>query len=60
MRASSGPWDQVEKPSIQIDDERKQASGNSANIDPAVFIWINPAEVVDAARKGLIIRASLL
>ena len=38
MRASSGPWDQVEKPSTQIDDERKQASGISADIDLAVFI----------------------
>jgi len=60
MRASSGPQGQVEKPLIQIGDERDQASGVSADIDFVAFIQIKAAEVVDAARKGLIIRASLL
>lgn len=61
MRASSGPRDQVEhKLPNQIGDERRQASGVQADIDLVAFIKINAAEVVDAAKKGLILRASLL
>jgi hypothetical protein len=60
MRASSGPQGRVEKPLTQVSDERIQAHGIPAEIDLVAFIEINAAEVVDAAKKGLIIRASLL
>jgi hypothetical protein len=60
MRASSGPQGRVEKPPIQIGDEHRQASGVSAIIGFEAFIEINAEECVDAAKKGLIIRASLL
>jgi len=60
MRASSGPWDRVEKPLIQVSDERLAALDKRADIDPVVFIEINTAEYVDATQKGLIICASLL
>jgi hypothetical protein len=60
MRASSGPQGQVFKPLIQVSDERRKAPEKRADIDLATFIEINVAEVVDAAKKGLIIRASLL
>jgi hypothetical protein len=60
MRASSGPWDRVEKPLIQVSDERIEALEKRAEMDSAGFIEINTAEFVDATQKGLIIRASLL
>jgi hypothetical protein len=60
MRASSGPQGQVFKPLIQVSDERRKAPEKRADIDLLAFIEINAAEVVDAAKKGLIIRASLL
>ena len=60
MRASSGPQGQVFKPLIQVSDERRKAPEKRADIDLVAFIEINAAEVVDAAKKGLIIRASLL
>ena len=60
MRASSGPQGQVEKPPVQIGDECRQASGVSAKTHFLAFIEINAGEGVDAEKKGLIIRASLL
>jgi len=60
MRASSGPQGRVNKPLIQVSDERLQAPEKRVDIDLVAFIEINAAEVVDAAKKGLIIRASLL
>jgi hypothetical protein len=60
MRASSGPWGRVEKPLIQVSDERLEALDERADIESVVFIEINTAEYVDATQKGLIIRASLL
>ena len=60
MRASSGPQGRVNKPLIQVRDERRKAPEKRADIDLVAFIEINAAEVVDAAEKGFIIRASLL
>jgi hypothetical protein len=60
MRASSGPQGLVFKPLIQVSDERRKAPEKRADIELVVFIEINAAEVVDVAKKGLIIRASLL
>jgi len=59
MRASSGLRVRVRNPSVQIEDVRKQASEVSAHIDLAAFIERNAAQGVDAAKKGLIIRAPL-
>jgi hypothetical protein len=52
--------DRVNKPLIQISDERLEAPELQADMDLAAFIEINVAEGIDAAKKGLIIRASLL
>jgi hypothetical protein len=47
-------------PLIQISDERLEGPKLQADMDLVAFIEINVAEVVDAAKKGLIICASLL
>ena len=60
MRASSSPQGWVEKPLTKVSDEELTAPEYQANIDLSVFHQINTEEVVDAAKKGLIIRASLL
>ncbi len=60
MRASSSPRDKVEKPLTEVSDEKLTAPEHQADIDLSVFNKINTEEVVDAAKKGLIIRASLL
>ena len=60
MRASSKRSAAVMSALGRVTGEREITPGNQANIDLAAFIRRNAAEVVDAAKKGLIIRASLL
>ena len=52
--------DRVNKPLIQISDECLEGPDLQADMDLVAFIERNVAEVVDATKKGLIIRASLL